>query len=124
MYILLCSDNSYYVGSTTDVEQRLTDHNSGKYDGYTSTRLPVQLKWTLEFDDIRYAFEFERKIKKWSRAKKEALMKSDYGSLHQLARSSETKRKIDRLNVTLGGRVVTVHPERGQIFYGTPSRGM
>lgn len=105
VYILLCSDNTYYVGSTTDLEQRIADHNSGRYGGFTSTRLPVHLIWSLEFDDIRFAFEFERRIKKWSRAKKEAMMKSDYKVLHELARSSETKRKIDRLKVILGGGV-------------------
>ena len=95
VYITLCSDGTYYVGSTTDLEQRIIDHNEGRYEGYTSTRLPVKLLWSSEFSDIRYAFEYERKIKKWSRAKKEALMKGDYDQLHLLSRSTVMKGKID-----------------------------
>jgi predicted GIY-YIG superfamily endonuclease len=95
VYITLCSDGTYYVGSTTDLEQRIIDHYEGRYEGYTSTRLPVKLLWSSEFSDIRYAFEYERKIKKWSRAKKEALMKGDYDQLHLLSRSTAMKGKID-----------------------------
>ena len=95
VYITLCSDGTYYVGSTTDLEQRIIDHYEGRYEGYTSTRLPVKLLWSSEFSDIRYAFEYERKIKKWSRAKKEALMKGDYDQLHLLSRSTVMKGKID-----------------------------
>jgi predicted GIY-YIG superfamily endonuclease len=95
VYITVCSDGTYYVGSTTDLEQRIIDHNEGRYEGYTSTRLPVKLLWSSEFSDIRYAFEYERKIKKWSRAKKEALMKGDYDQLHLLSRSTAMKGKID-----------------------------
>jgi len=93
VYIVECSDHSYYVGSTTDLEGRISDHNTGRYKGYTSSRLPVILLWSQEFPDIRYAFEFERNIKKWSRAKKEALMKGDFELLHLLSRSGYTKNK-------------------------------
>ncbi|HAP35567.1 MAG TPA: hypothetical protein DCQ28_06335 [Bacteroidetes bacterium] len=93
IYIVLCSDGSYYVGSTTDLEQRINDHNSSRYEGYTSSRLPVKLLWSSEFSDIRYAFEYERKIKKWSRAKKEALMRGDYDLLHILSRSTAMKER-------------------------------
>ena len=95
MDITLCSGGTYYVGSTTDLNQRIIDHNEGRYEGYTSTRLPVKLLWSSEFSDIRYTFEYERKIKKWSRAKKEALMKGDYDQLHLLSRSTVMKGKID-----------------------------
>jgi predicted GIY-YIG superfamily endonuclease len=95
VYITLCSDGTYYVGSTTDLEQRIIDHYEGRYEGYTSTRLPVKLLWSSEYSDIRYAFEYERKIKKWSRAKKEALMKGDYDQPHLLSRSTVMKGKID-----------------------------
>jgi putative endonuclease len=88
-----CSDRSYYIGSTTDLEQRIIDHNTGRYEGYTSSRLPVTLLWDQEFPDIRYAFEFERKIKKWTRAKKEALMNGDFKTLHSLSRSHSSINK-------------------------------
>jgi putative endonuclease len=93
VYIVECSDSSYYVGSTTELEQRINDHNSGRYEGYTSSRLPVVLLWSCEFSDIREAFAFERKIKKWSRAKKEALMRDDFDALHKLSRSTKMKAK-------------------------------
>jgi predicted GIY-YIG superfamily endonuclease len=94
VYIVLCSDGSYYVGSTIDIEKRIIDHNEVRYEGYTSSRLPVTLLWSSEFSDIRYAFEYERKIKKWSRAKKEALMKGNYDQLHLLSRSTIMKEKM------------------------------
>ena len=94
VYIVLCSDDSYYVGSTTDIEQRISDHNEGRYEGYTSSRLPIKLLWSSEFSDIRYAFEYERQIKKWSRAKKEALMRGDYDQLHVLSRSTAMKARV------------------------------
>jgi len=49
VYILLCSDNSYYTGMTNDLDRRITQHNSGhRKFNYTSTRLPVELKWSLQ----------------------------------------------------------------------------
>ena len=94
VYIVLCSDGSYYVGSTTDLEERIIDHNSGKFEGYTSSRLPVKLLWHCEFSNIRYAFEFERRIKKWTRAKKEALMRGDFDLLHDLSKSTKMNTKL------------------------------
>lgn len=94
VYILRCSDNSYYTGSTTNLEQRISDHNTGRYKGYTSSRLPVELLWTEEFTDIRDAIVLERQIKGWSRKKKEALMKNDFYAIHKLAQSTKTKNKI------------------------------
>lgn len=94
VYILECSDKSYYVGSTTDLEQRMFDHSTGLYGGYTSSRLPVRLLWSHAFSDIRDAFAFERQIKKWSRAKKEALMRGDFDLLHLLSRSEPMKKKL------------------------------
>jgi predicted GIY-YIG superfamily endonuclease len=94
VYIVECSDKSYYTGSTTNIDQRLVDHNTGRYRGYTSSRLPVKLLWSLEFSDIRYAFAFERQIKGWSRAKKEALMRGDFNLLHVFSRSTAMKKKL------------------------------
>jgi predicted GIY-YIG superfamily endonuclease len=93
VFIVECSDKSFYTGSTTDLNQRLIDHNTGRYRGYTSSRLPVKLLWSIEFLDIRDAFAFERQIKVWSRAKKEALMRGDFDTLHLLSRSTSMKKK-------------------------------
>jgi putative endonuclease len=48
VYILLCADRSYYVGSATgdELAPRVAQHNSGFYGGYTSTRRPVELAWS------------------------------------------------------------------------------
>src|SRR5450759_779260 len=93
VYIVECSDKSFYIGSTTDLNQRLIDYNTGRYRGYTSSRIPVKLLWSLEFSYIRDAFTFERQIKVWSRAKKEALMRGDFDLLHLLSRSTVMKKK-------------------------------
>jgi predicted GIY-YIG superfamily endonuclease len=73
VYILKCKDNSYYTGHTENLEQRISQHQSGFYDGYTSTRLPVQLIYAEAFSSRIEALEAERKIKTWNRKKKETL---------------------------------------------------
>jgi putative endonuclease len=87
VYILRCSDGSYYVGSTSDdPDARTGQHNAGVFGGYTSLRRPVVLVFQEDFPDIRDAHDFERQIKRWSRAKKEALIRRDWGALPELAR--------------------------------------
>lgn len=82
VYMLRCADGSYYVGSARrGLEGRVSEHNHGAFDGYTSKRLPVLLVWAEHFLDITDAIAVERQIKGWSRAKKEALIRGDYGSL-------------------------------------------
>jgi putative endonuclease len=87
LYILKCSDGSYYVGtSRTSLEIRVAQHNAGTFEGYTLTRRPVELIFSQWFDHITDAIENERRLKKWSRAKKEALIRGDFASLQQLAK--------------------------------------
>jgi putative endonuclease len=85
IYILKCADGKYYTGSTTDLEKRLYEHQTKKYKGYTSYRLPVKLVFSQEFKSYNEAFQFERKIKNWSHIKKEALINGDFSKLHNLA---------------------------------------
>ena len=85
VYILKCADRSYYVGSTTDLDQRLGQHQSGVLGGYTSTRLPVEMVWAAEFQSIHEAIAFEQRVKRWSRAKKEALIRGDWDALPMLS---------------------------------------
>jgi putative endonuclease len=87
VYILRCADGSYYVGSATgyDLAPRVEQHNAGAYPGYTCTRRPVVLVWSEYFDRITDGIAAERQIKGWSRAKKEALMRSDWASLSKLS---------------------------------------
>ncbi len=87
LYILRCSDGSYYIGTTrTSLEMRVAQHNAGTFQGYTVTRRPVELIFSQWFDRIADAIENERKLKKWSRAKKEALIRGDFEALPQLAK--------------------------------------
>ncbi|MFH1643777.1 MAG: GIY-YIG nuclease family protein [bacterium] len=78
VYILKCSDGSYYTGHTDDLERRLSAHKLKTYKCYTSKRLPVTLVFYQIFPTRDEAFHAERKIKNWSRKKKEALIKKDW----------------------------------------------
>jgi putative endonuclease len=87
LYILLCSDGSYYTGTARlGLERRVAEHNSGEYDGYTKQRRPVNLVFSEWFDQVTDAIAAERQIKGWSRAKKEALIRGDFGRLRDLSR--------------------------------------
>ncbi|MGC1560612.1 MAG: GIY-YIG nuclease family protein [Bradyrhizobium sp.] len=57
-----------------------------QFRGYTASRRPVELIFSQWFDQITDAIENERKLKKWSRAKKEALIRGDFASLPKLAK--------------------------------------
>ena len=73
-YILLCSDGSYYTGSTYDLDKRLAEHQAGEGAKHTRNRLPVKLVYHEVFDRIDEAFYREKQIQGWSRIKKEALI--------------------------------------------------
>jgi predicted GIY-YIG superfamily endonuclease len=85
IYILKCSDGSYYTGHTDDLEPRIAAHQTGAIKSYTSRRLPVRLVYSEQFTTRAEALEQERRIKGWSRAKKEALIRSDWVELSKLA---------------------------------------
>lgn len=85
-YILRCRDGSYYVGHTDDLERRIAEHQSGALGGYTARRLPVAFLWANSFQTRDEAFAAERKLKGWSRAKKEAMMAGDWALVSALAR--------------------------------------
>jgi predicted GIY-YIG superfamily endonuclease len=86
IYILLCSDGSLYVGYTKDLEQRVATHNAGKGAAHTALRRPVKLVYSEPFESEPAAVAREIQLKKWSRAKKEALIASDKAQLHVLAK--------------------------------------
>jgi len=92
---LECSDKSYYIGVTNDLEIRLIQHNSGEnVSAYTFTRRPLKLKYYKRFDQIEHAIEFEKQVKGWSRKKKEALFNEDW---NEIVRLSNLKSKIDNI---------------------------
>jgi len=86
VYILKCSDKSYYTGITNNIGKRLNEHKFGKNsDCYTLKRRPSELKFQQTFNDVLQAIYFEKKIKKWTRSKKEALINGDFDMLQILA---------------------------------------
>ena len=74
-YILLCSDNSYYVGITNDLKKREYLHNSGKGSKYLLTKLPVRLIYFEKYPNKSEARKREIQLKGWTRIKKERLIK-------------------------------------------------
>jgi predicted GIY-YIG superfamily endonuclease len=86
-YLLRCNDGSYYAGHTDDIDRRMAEHVTGALGGYTAKRLPVSLVWSDSFVTRDEACAAERKIKGWSRAKKEALITGDWDLVAQLARN-------------------------------------
>lgn len=100
-YLLQCADDTYSVGSTTDLERRLYEHETGAWSwAYTRSRRPVKLVWCQEFPTIEEACAFERQVHGWSRAKKEALIQSDWDGIHRIVkeeRKDREKRKSRRV---------------------------
>ncbi len=86
VYILECSDGTYYVGSTSDVASRVVAHNAGRGPRFTACRRPVQLVYTEGFDTLEGARRREIQLKRWTRAKKQALIVGDKERLHELSR--------------------------------------
>ena len=88
VYMLRCADGSYYVGIATgdDLSRRVAEHQSAAYPGYTQSRRPVTLIRSEHFDRITDAIATERKLKGWSRAKKEALIERDWAAVQRLSR--------------------------------------
>ncbi len=87
LYILKCNDDSFYIGITNDLDKRLIENNQGiNPESYTFTRRPVELVFHELFIDFNLAFEWETKLKKWSRAKKQALINGDFDSLQTFSK--------------------------------------
>jgi putative endonuclease len=88
--MLRCRDRSYYVGLTREgLDRRVAEHQSGRYAGYTSSRRPVELVWSADFQWLKDAIACERRLKGWRREKKEALIRGDYEALKALARTAK-----------------------------------
>lgn len=87
IYILKCSDGSYYTGSTNNLENRIYQHQQGEGANYTKTKLPVELVFYEEYDSIVDAFHREKQIQGWSRKKKEALINYNGEILPQLSKN-------------------------------------
>jgi len=87
MYILRCSDGSYYTGSTTDLHRRIGQHQNGEGANHTRKHLPVELVYYEEYPRIDDAFQREKQVQGWRREKKEALINGAFEKLPELAKS-------------------------------------
>jgi putative endonuclease len=85
MYILKCTDGSYYVGSTNNIELRLQQHQNGEGANHTKKRLPITLVYIEEFEQIDEAFYREKQVQGWNRKKKEALIYNQQDELPKLS---------------------------------------
>ena len=87
-YIIECADGTYYVGSTVDLERRISQHNLGLGAQYTRIprRRPVRLVWSAQFNRIEDAYLFEKQVQGWGRAKRKALIEGRILDLPGLAR--------------------------------------
>ena len=92
VYMLKCSDGSYYTGHTDDLERRVMQHQQGTIVGcYTHDRRPLTLVFSESFSTRIDALEMERRIKGWSRVKKEALIRGDWAAISRLSRSKSNR---------------------------------
>ncbi len=97
VYILKCTDKSYYTGHTDNLEQRLAQHQQRVFSKcYTASRLPVELLYSQTFLTREEALASERQIKGWSRKKKEAMMRGDWNEVSRLARNTLRQAQDER----------------------------
>jgi putative endonuclease len=103
VYMLRCSDGSYYVGHTDNLEIRIAQHQQGLACDWTRRRRPAELVWADHTSSREEALDFERRLKGWSRAKKEALIAGDWDLIGQLARPPHERPSTSlRTNGALG----------------------
>jgi len=100
-YILRLSNGIYYTGHTDDLDKRIAEHQSGAIKGYTHDKRPIELMWAEEFPTRAEALEAELRVKSWSRAKKEALIRGDWKGLSLAAMPPGERAR--RASASLGG---------------------
>jgi len=109
VYILRCRDGTYYTGHTDDLEKRMWEHREGKGSDWTRRRRPVELVWCDWAGARCEALEFERRVKTWSVAKKEALIAGDWARVGYFAKPPH-----ERPSTTLGTNEAGVPHEQQQ----------
>ena len=98
IYILKCSDGTYDTGLTKDLEARVNEHQTGAHpESYTFRRRPVKLVWREVTESYQEAFQWEHRIKGWSRAKKEALIRGDIEGIHEIVKNERKSREKIKL---------------------------
>ena len=99
IYILRCSDGTYYTGLTGDLDGRVREHEMGvNPESYTFRRHPVKLAWSTIAESYQEAFQWEHQIKGWSRAKKEALIRGDIDGIHEIVKHERKRREQNKKN--------------------------
>jgi putative endonuclease len=86
VYLLLCSDDSFYVGSTQNLPDCVQAHNVGRGSTYTPKRRPVRLMYAEVFKTEAEAIRRERQLKRWCAAKKQSLINGDIETLKRLSK--------------------------------------
>ncbi|HEY1045080.1 MAG TPA: GIY-YIG nuclease family protein [Bacteroidia bacterium] len=85
VYILLCSNEGFYTGLTSQLSKRLQLHRDGLISDFTKKNLPISLVYFEMHTDFKSALLREKQIRGWSRAKKKALSQGEFKLLHRLA---------------------------------------
>ena len=88
-YILQSADGTYYVGQTSDLRERLRKHRLGLGSKHTHDHVAPRLVYAEALNDLTAAVQRERQIKRWSRQKKEALIRGDFDRLRKLSQSGD-----------------------------------
>ena len=87
VYMLLCADGKYYAGMTNDLARRISEHEGGAdRSAFTFPRRPVKVVYSQEFQWVQHAIAWEKQLKRWSAAKKAALVNGDFDAVHELAK--------------------------------------
>ncbi len=88
VYILRCADETYYTGITNNLDRRIREHQEGRDRfSYTYSRRPVSLAYACHFESVYEAIHWEKTLKKWNRAKKEAVIRGEFEALPELSRN-------------------------------------
>ncbi|MBC8552369.1 MAG: GIY-YIG nuclease family protein [Candidatus Brocadiales bacterium] len=102
VYIVKCTDQSYYTGITNDIGRRLYEHNHEiNPDCYTYKRRPVKLMFVQDFSNPKDAIAAEKQTKSWSRKKKEALFQGDWNKIHELAECKNNTSHVNHKKLSL-----------------------
>jgi predicted GIY-YIG superfamily endonuclease len=105
VYILRCSDASYYTGHTDDIDQRIAQHDTGAIPTcFTFKRRPLTMVFTQEFVTREEALVAEQRIKGWSRKKKEAMIQGDWAKVSRLAMNHQGTEATSVRPELVGGR--------------------
>ncbi|HEY9857100.1 MAG TPA: GIY-YIG nuclease family protein [Stenomitos sp.] len=94
VYVLRCSDASYYTGHTDNLDRRIAEHQAGSIPGYTAVRRPVEVVFQQSFTTREEALVAEHQIKHWSRKKKEALIMGNWHEVSRLALNSKKRSEL------------------------------